>query len=74
MDMKLIVVWTIFLELPFAYAASFDGGIQGRVLNAQGVPVAGATIMVTAGNGEPRAKAVTAADGVFTISNLESGL
>src|SRR5215831_1229166 len=74
MDMKLIVVLTIFLALPFAYAASFDGGIQGRVLNAQGVPVAGATIIVTAGNGEPRAKAVTAADGVFAISNLEPGL
>src|SRR5215813_6910644 len=69
--MKLILLFTA-LVAPLAAAATFDGGIQGRVLNAQGGPVAGATVTVTTKD-EPRAKVITAADGSYTISNLEPG-
>jgi hypothetical protein len=57
----------------FVPAAAFGGEIHGRVLNAQGGPVAGATVTVSAGE-EPRAKAVTVADGSYTIPNLEPGV
>src|SRR5215813_3541237 len=70
--MKLILLFTA-LVAPIAAAASFDGGIQGRVLNAQGGPVAGATVTVTTKAEEPRAKVITAADGSYAISNLEPG-
>jgi hypothetical protein len=56
-----------------ATAAAFAGGIEGRVLNAQGGPVPGATVTVSGNQGSPRAKAVTAADGSYSIPNLEPG-
>jgi len=68
------LAFSILLVSLAASAAGFDGGIQGRVLNVQGEPVAGATITVTTKNEEPRAKAVTEADGVYAISNLAPGV
>src|SRR5262249_43210785 len=52
--MKVILLFTA-LVAPLAAAATFDGGIQGRVLNAQGGPVAGATVTVTTKDEKPRA-------------------
>ena len=69
--MKLILLFTA-LVAPLA-GATFDGGIQGRVLNVQGGPVAGATVTVTTKDEKPRAKVITAADGSYAISNLEPG-
>src|SRR5262249_44269556 len=56
--MKVILLFTA-LVAPLAAAATFDGGIQGRVLNAQGGPVAGATVTVTTKDETPRAKVIT---------------
>src|SRR5262249_9855907 len=70
--MKVILLFTA-LVAPLAAAATFDGGIQGRVLNAQGVPVAGATVTVTTKDEKPLAKVITTADGSYAISNLEPG-
>jgi len=70
--MKVILLLTA-LVAPLAAAGTFDGGIQGRVLNAQGGPVAGATVTVTTKDEKLRAKVITAADGSYAISNLEPG-
>jgi hypothetical protein len=72
--MKLSVFFPI-LFVPFlALGTTFDGGIQGRVSNAQGAPVAGATVTVSAKGEEAGAKIVTKADGFFAVSNLAPGL
>jgi len=70
--MKVILLLTA-LVAPLAAAGTFDGGIQGRVLNAQGGPVAGATVTVTTKDEKLHAKVITAADGSYAISNLEPG-
>src|SRR6266481_1079596 len=57
-----------------ASAPAVGGGIQGLVLNAQGGPVAGATVAVGTNHEPPRAKVVTAADGSYAIPNLEPGV
>ncbi|HEV2200265.1 MAG TPA: TonB-dependent receptor [Bryobacteraceae bacterium] len=54
--------------------AAFGGEIQGRVLNAQGGPVEGATVTAGVHAEPPRAKVVTAADGSYTVPNLEPGV
>ena len=71
--MKRILLFTTLFALLAAPAWAFDGGIQGQVLNAQGGPVPGATITVTAKDQEPLAKVVTSEDGSYAISNLEPG-
>ena len=53
---------------------ALGGEIQGRVLNAQGGPVAGATVTVTASNKPSPAKFVTATDGSYAIPDLEPGV
>jgi hypothetical protein len=70
---KLRFLLALFVS-SLATAVAFAGGIQGRVLNAQGGPVSGATVTVSANHEPPRAKAVTAADGSFAIPNLEPGV
>src|SRR5579864_5170072 len=72
--MKLVFFLTALGVSWLAPAAAFGGEIQGRVLNAQGGPVAGAAVTVSAGQEPARAKAVTAADGSYTIANLEPGV
>src|SRR5215471_326549 len=56
-----------------APASAFGGEIHGRVLNAQGAPVAGATVTVNDGHDPPAARVVTAADGSYAVPNLEPG-
>src|SRR5579871_2253237 len=53
--------------------AAFGGEIQGRVVNAQGGPVAGATVTVI-GEKTANVKAVTSADGSYVIPDVVSGL
>ena len=72
--MKRILLFTTLFASLAAPAWAFDGGIQGQVLNAQGGPVPGATITVTAKDQEPLAKVVTSEDGSYAISNLEPGV
>jgi hypothetical protein len=72
--MKLVFFWTALLVSFLASAAAFGGEIQGRVLNAQGAPVAGATVTIGTGHEPLRAKVVTAADGSYTIPNVEPGM
>src|SRR5438067_834425 len=73
-NMRLILLFTIlFVSLETSAAAS-GGGIEGRVLNAQGGPVRGATVTASGKDEEPRAKVVTAADGSYAISDLEPGV
>jgi hypothetical protein len=57
-----------------ASATAFGGEIRGRVLNAQGGPVRGAAVTVSANNEPAREKVVTAEDGSYTIPNLEPGV
>jgi hypothetical protein len=58
----------------FLAQAVFGGEIQGRVLNAQGGPVPGAAVTVSASNETASAKAVTTEDGSYAIANLEPGV
>ena len=53
--------------------AAFCSEIQGRVLDADGGPVRGAAIVVSAGAGSAQEKAFTAEDGSYAITNLEPG-
>jgi hypothetical protein len=71
--LKLILLFMALVASFAAAEAAFDGGIQGRVVNAQGGPVQGATVTVTASDEEARAKVVTAADGSYAVSNLAPG-
>src|SRR5216684_8856569 len=72
--MKLVIFRTALIVSWLASAAAFGGEIQGRVLNAQGAPVAGATVTISAGHEPLRARVVTAADGSYTIPNVEPGM
>lgn len=51
---------------------AFSGEIRGKVLNAQGAAVAGATVSISSSNGQ-ESKATTAADGTYTIPNVQAG-
>jgi hypothetical protein len=53
---------------------AFGAEIQGRVLDAQGEPVSGSAVTVSRSRGEAQAKVITAADGSFSIPNLEPGI
>ena len=46
-----------------------DGGIRGRVTNADGEPVANASVMIT----ELNRGTAAANDGTFTFSNIDAG-
>ncbi len=72
--MKLVFFLTALLVSYFATAVAFGEEIQGRVLNAQGGPVEGATVTVGVNTEPPRAKVVTAADGSYAVPNLEPGV
>ena len=72
--MQLVFLAVALLLSFLAPASAFAGEIQGRVLNAQGGPVAGATVTVGASHEPTQAKAVTAADGSYVIPNLEPGV
>src|SRR5579864_1219606 len=71
--MKLVFFGAALCVSWLASAAAFGGEIQGLVLTAQGAPVAGAAVTVSANHEPPRAKVVTAADGSYAIPNLEPG-
>src|ERR1700680_1885039 len=72
--MKLVFFLAALFVSFLASAAAFGGEIQGRGLNAQGGPVRGATVTVSANHEPPRAKIVTAEDGSYAIPNLEPGV
>jgi hypothetical protein len=72
--MKLVFFLAALFVSFLASAAAFGGEIQGRVLNAQGGPVRGAAVTVSANNEPASAKVVTVDDGSFTIPNLEPGV
>jgi hypothetical protein len=71
---KLVFLGAALFVASWAPAAAFGGEIQGRVLNAQGGPVAGAAVTAGVGAETPSAKVVTATDGSYTILNLEPGV
>jgi hypothetical protein len=72
--MKLVFFLSALFVSFSASAKILDGEIQGRVLNAQGVPVAAATVTVSTNHEPPLATVVTAVDGSYAISNLEPGV
>src|ERR1700682_1602133 len=72
--MRLVLFLAALFVSFFASTSAFGGEIQGLVLNAQGGPVAEATITVSANHEPPRAKVVTAGDGSYAIPNLEPGV
>ena len=72
-NMKLFFFSAAFF-VSFWASEAFGGEIQGRVLNAQGGPVPGAAVTVSAGTETASAKAVTAEDGSYAIANLEPGV
>ena len=55
-------------------SSAFAAEIEGRVLDAQGEPVRGSAVTVSRSRGAPEAKVITAADGSFSIVNLEPGV
>jgi len=55
-------------------SAAVAAEIHGRVLNAQGGPAPGATIIVSGKDQALRAKTVTGTDGTYSVLNLEPGL
>src|SRR5713101_7748206 len=72
--MKLVLLFTALFMSWLGSASAFGGEIQGRVLDAQGRPVRGVTVTVSANHEPSRTKVVTAADGSYTIPNLEPGV
>jgi hypothetical protein len=72
--MKLVVFSAALFVSFLATSDAFGGEIQGRVLNAQGGPVSGATVTVSTKPELPSAKTVTATDGSFDVPNLEPGV
>src|SRR5437867_3992751 len=73
-NMRLILLFTILFVSLEALAAASGRGIEGRVLNAQGGPVRGATVTVIGKDAAQRAEVVTAADGSYTFPDLEPGV
>ncbi len=53
--------------------AARGGEIEGKVVNAQGAAVAGATVTVSTDHQAPRPKVTTAADGTYHIEDLTPG-
>ena len=72
--MKLVLVLASLFVSFLASTSAFGGEIRGRVLSAQGGPVQGATITVSANNEPAAVNVVTAEDGSYVISNLEPGV
>ena len=72
--MKLVFFLAPLFVSFLASTAAFAGEIRGRVLNAQGGPVRGATVTVSAHNEPASVKVVTAEDGSYVIPNLEPGV
>src|ERR1700686_4301469 len=72
--MKLVFFLAPLFVSFLASNAAIGGEIRGRVLNAQGGPVRGATVTVSANNESASVKAVTAEDGSYVIPNLEPGV
>ncbi|MBI2815553.1 MAG: TonB-dependent receptor [Acidobacteria bacterium] len=54
--------------------AGYSGEIQGKVLNAQGAAVGGATVTANADQDGSIGKAVTQADGSYVITGLSPGI
>ncbi len=54
--------------------ATYGGEIQGKVLNAQGAAVSGATVTVSTDHQPSSPKVATAADGTFDIRDLPPGV
>ena len=69
--MKVVLI-SICAALSLFSVAAQAGEIQGLVRNAQGAPVAGATITAVAPDQSPL-KAVTGQDGTYTIPGVGSG-
>ena len=72
--MKLVLVLASLFVSFLASTVAFGGEIRGRVLNAQGQPVRGATVTVSANNEPASVKVATAEDGSYVIPNLEPGV
>jgi len=53
--------------------APAPGAVEGRVINAQGAPVAGASVEVTGSDNRIKQTAATGADGLFRFNNLPPG-
>jgi hypothetical protein len=70
----LLLVLALLVGPSFASAAASQAEIQGRVLNAQGAPIAGAAVTVSEGNQEARARVVTTADGSYVVPSLAPGV
>lgn len=72
MNMKVVITLAVILVFSVALRA---GEIQGQVLNAQGIAVAGAKITIAAANQQEGAhwEAETKADGTYTIGGIGSG-
>ncbi|MBI4475673.1 MAG: TonB-dependent receptor [Acidobacteria bacterium] len=62
----------LFPSLAFSAAQAQSVALSGRVISASGQPVAGAEVMIQAGQGDP-STVVSDATGRFEIAALESG-
>lgn len=72
--MKVVFIFTLPVLWILLSAAAYSGEIQGRVINAQGEAVGGATVTVTQEQGPNSLKTVTERDGSYSIAGVEPGL
>lgn len=68
MKVFFLLAVSVFLSL-----AAYGGEIQGKVSNAQGAAVAGATVTVSSDHNSSQSKATTSADGSYRIADLPAG-
>lgn len=63
--LAVVVLWPL---------AAYSGDIQGKVLNAQGAAVRGATVTASADHEASAGKALTKSDGTYVITGLQPGI
>src|SRR5690348_12012548 len=69
--MRLFILLAVVCAWPIA---AFSGDIQGKVLNAQGAAIAGATVTASLDHEAAPAKAVSKPDGSYVITDLKPGV
>lgn len=67
---SIFILWTLTVLPPIAV---YGAEIQGRVSTAQGAALSGASVLVSSESQASSARATTAADGSYTVPDLQPG-